>query len=852
MGRVSVVAVVIVVCMAGLLVGCHSAPAVTSIASQGPIPAIVLLNPGPVADLEIGNTLNFTGTPQDSGAVAIEGDTVTYQSSNTAVLTISAAGLACAGSWDSLASPTVCTPGPVGVAQITAVVAGVSSPPTTVYVHQHIDSVTVSAVSNQTPPTDPSCFSAASTVLQRPAQSFNYQATVLSGGADITSTVGNIAWQAVTSSVVTLQTATVAAPITGLLPGQVRATANVPGVSTIFASVDGTTSAPFLFTTCAVQSIALVIDNAGSNSVIVPSAGTETMTATVIDTQGIPITGGFLTWCSSDPASVAVGADNCSTGTNMHMTATAESPGGGASIIASCTPPSCNIGFVPVRPVYPPAPAAITVGSPATGTTNTRALVASTGCGTLIGCVSQVATVVSTSGSAALSLGATLPATPNSLVLDPKGSKVYLGTDRGDLGAEGVMVYDPSDGTVAQFTSAAGKVLAVSPDGTVAILSDTVETPNQVYIFNCGGLGSGTCSSGDSVALNITGATAAAFSPDGLKAYIVAGSTLYVYSAISALQTIQLANSASAVSFLTDGAFAYLAGSAPPGITIRRTCDSAIASDRNGNQQVLATPAAPSFLKALPDGLHVLALDSPGVDILSVLHDPATKKPLINTDGCAPVTGPPPAAPWISVGVSSVNLSQGSFIPTQLIISSDGTTAYLLTSNRGGVIVFDILSQTTSSIPLAGNVLPVQATLTADGNTLYVAASDDAVHVLDTITGNDVQQLPIPTDVTNLQSGLCDNVAFPIQTTLNITAAVQNGANTTYTYTLASGQGPQLDASVSITGMANAGNNGTFTIGALAAGTFTVVNPSGVTASGQTGTGSLNFNCNPDLIAVIP
>jgi hypothetical protein len=61
-----------------------------------------------------------------------------------------------------------------------------------------------------------------------------------------------------------------------------------------------------------------------------------------------------------------------------------------------------------------------------------------------------------------------------------------------------------------------------------------------------------------------------------------------------------------------------------------------------------------------------------------------------------------------------------------------------------------------------------------------------------------------------------------------------------------------LDASIFIQGMGNAGNNGTFTIAALGAGTFTVVNPSGTTASNQTGAGSLSFNCNPDLIAVAP
>ena len=820
--------------MAGLLAGCSSSQAVTSTTAQGPVPAVVSLSPTQVSNLEVGKTISFTGAASDTSGTALT-DTISYQSSNTAVLTITTAGLACAGSWDSLTTPTVCTPGPVGVAQVTATAEGISSPPTTVYVHQHIDSVAVSPAPNQAPPTAP-CFSTASTARQAAAQFFNYQATLLSHGADITSTVGAVSWQAVNTNVVTLKNATIAAPISGLLPGQTQATANVPGTTTIFASVDGTTSVPFSFTTCAVQSIALTVDNAGSNTVTVPSAGSQTITATVTDTRGVPINGSFLTWCSSNPDSIGVGGTNCATGTSVGMTATAQTSGGGASIIATCTPPSCNIGFMPVRPVYPATPVVMTVAGGTTSTsTTTNVWVASTGCGTLDGCISEIGHITGTAGASAtpsntLALAAVLPATPNSLVFDPKGSRAYLGTDRGDLGTRGVMVLDPSGSTVAQFTSAVGKILAVSPDGTVAIVSDTIDTPNQVYIFTCTGAGTGTCSSTSSVPLNITGATAGAFSPDGLKAFIVAGSTLYVYSSISALQTITLSSPANAISFLTDGAFAYLTGGSAD-ITARRTCDGAAVN-------AVMTPGTPVFVKALPDGAHVLAVDPPGLDIVD-----ATAIDTSAANGCTAT---------LSNSESFVNLAQGSFIPTQLIVSSDGNTAYLLTSNRGGVLVFDIRSQRTSSIPLTGNVLPLQATLTSDGTLIYVAASDDMVHVLNPITANDIQQIAFIQDPTRLQSGLCANVAFPVQTLLSITAASQSGANTTYTYTLTSGQGLQLDASVFVQGMSNTGNNGVFTIGAMGPGTFTVVNPAGATASSQTGTGTLSFNCNADLIAAAP
>jgi hypothetical protein len=52
--------------------------------------------------------------------------------------------------------------------------------------------------------------------------------------------------------------------------------------------------------------------------------------------------------------------------------------------------------------------------------------------------------------------------------------------------------------------------------------------------------------------------------------------------------------------------------------------------------------------------------------------------------------------------------------------------------------------------------------------------------------------------------------------------------------------------------MTSLADNGTFTIAALGSGTFTVVNASGVTATGQSGTAAAGTICNPDLVAVKP
>jgi hypothetical protein len=74
---------------------------------------------------------------------------------------------------------------------------------------------------------------------------------------------------------------------------------------------------------------------------------------------------------------------------------------------------------------------------------------------------------------------------------------------------------------------------------------------------------------------------------------------------------------------------------------------------------------------------------------------------------------------------------------------------------------------------------------------------------------------------------------------MTITAASQSGNNTTYTYTLISGFPVVVGSGVTISGMADSGNNGTFTVTAIGAGTFTVVNASGITRSSQSGAGTL-------------
>jgi len=692
--------------------GCSSSSPVHT--TTFPVPARITISPTPNLSMEIGTNQAFTASVFNSANGAIT-EPVTYQSSNSAVVTVAANGLACAGSWDSLSNPQICTPGPVGVAQVAANAMGVSSAPTTVYVHQHVDKVTVQLflLPNQQPPPNP-CYSV--------SQTANYQATAYSHGVDITSTVGVFTWQTLAPNVVALNPS-----VPALLPGQVQVTAKVPGLTSLFASIGNVNSVPIYFTTCPVESIQLAVTSSTSTS--------KTITPTVIDSVGTSIAGVPLTWSSSEPSSISVSSAGG---------ATAAATGGGATIIASCTPPTCNTGFNTglshSLPIYPENVVSMFV--PHTGTESATLYVSTTSCGTTDSCFSTIVPITVPANTVGNSI--TLPATPNSLVFNGQGTKAYLGTNSGLLGSVGLAVLDSTSNSASEFKSVPGKVLAVSPDGTKVIISDTTDAPNEVFVFDT--------ATNTSPTFQITGATAADFSPDSLKAYIVAGSTLYVYSKIDGLQTIALAAPANDVSFLSEGAFAYVAGGESGKVTVWRTCD-------NGSADVIPQigqlPAVPTFIQTLPGAAKLLPPDSPNTFHLLALAPPDIDIIPVNTtpSGCTPPVADGP--------VASFDLGRGSFVAQQLIISQDGSTAYVLASNLSTILVFNIPGQTSSAIALVGNPRPLSATLTPDGTLLYVGASDGTVHAVSTVAGGDIQQIAFP-------QGLCQNsVGQPFPITCN-------------------------------------------------------------------------------------
>jgi hypothetical protein len=170
------------------------------------------------------------------------------------------------------------------------------------------------------------------------------------------------------------------------------------------------------------------------------------------------------------------------------------------------------------------------------------------------------------------------------------------------------------------------------------------------------------------------------------------------------------------------------------------------------------------------------------------------------------------------------------------------------------IVAFNLQSQTSSDISLVGSATPLSASISPAGDLLFVGADDDQVHVVNTATLVDTDQVPLTFPQ---NSSLCVGPGSPptaLQSLLNVFSANQDAATgtTTFSYSLNSGPPVAVGNPVKVTGMADPGNNGTFVATSVGSGSFTAVNPIGVTATGQNGSGSAGLACNPDMVVAKP
>ena len=800
-------------------------------------PGKVTLTPGTTTSLDLGGTLNFVAAVQTVSGTNLA-TTITYNSSDTSILNLAPNGVACGGHWD--VAFTTCTPGAPGVVLVTASALGGNSEPTYVFVHPPIDNVTVTGILLTGVPVQEPCLSQ--------SQTMTVEAHAFSQGVDITASVGPFTWSASNATVVTLTPLpnTSVDPITktkyNFPTNQATALAVTPGITYIYASAGGATSTSFqqptltnasgvtspvldFFATCAIQNIALEVGNAGSGQTYLVAAkgGTsQSIVATltdIMDNSSLPNTDAGvvlskipLTWSASQPGAVGIG-----TGCTQSCTVSLTSPGAG-TITASCSPPTCNVGF-PVVPatlatptqittctsyfqaIYPnfagcqllipvpvyssneflvppnhttPLSPAAAISAQITGSTSTANVFA-----TSFGCAHVSPTDCSTSSyyliTAKASAGSEtqIPVSPNSFLFDPAGDKLYMGSD---FGAETVNPanFGSSTSPFGSLGSVTGKVLAVSSNGNSAIFSDTIHTPNQVYVVQ-------TSPASVTTPLNISSATTAAFSPDGLKAFIVGGtnsSSLYVYSPLQALQQyiptttpptnpqLNLLGPAQDIAFSPNGAFAYVAESATNGTSANITAFA------NCSNQLVATtnlPANPIFMRVLPnfhldgtdssglpipDGVHLLVLDATGFDIVTST---------ITAGGAlCPQT--------LTIGaLQRIELGQQISSSANFFASPDGTQLYVVNPGSSSILIYSFIAGApTGGIEILGNATPLSSDISADGGTIVIVGSDGLLHEIGTATGGaDLYQVPFP-NLPNYLNPFCTFTPSGGPCTLNV------------------------------------------------------------------------------------
>jgi hypothetical protein len=795
-----------------------------------PFAATVTLSPAPSASVQLGATFIFTAAARNSSGSA-SGVTFTFASSDTSIVSLAPGGVACAGHWD--AAYTTCSPGATGVAKVTAAALGATSPPTYVFVHPPIDNIKASGVLLNGLPIQEPCLSQ--------GQSMTVEAHAYSQGSDITASVGPFTWSASNSSVVKLTPLVnnTGSPVYPFATNQATATASIPGLTQISATAGGAISSntfyqpqytnaqgatsPLLdfFETCPIQNITLELGPAGSiqtgQTSFVTSKGGPALTANAILTDvmgnnsllnsGTPVTLSKipLTWTASHPSVVAPATgcmESCALSTPL--------PGAG-SVTASCSPPTCNIGFpfVPVGlsnalmpgstqtylqacatffqllscqqfiplPVYssPPAqpvtvpplpPVAAAITGVVTGATSGSSVLASSlGCQSVhpLDCTTyiyQVPTSKSVAGNAT-----PLPFSPNSILFDLNGDKAYIGSQFGAVSVTPSNIGSTTN-PFASLGSLTGNVLATSSNGGIAIFSNS----NQVFVANTTASGSSSVT-----ALNILNASAAAFSPDGLKAFIVGfdgnGSpNIYIYSTQQALQTIPLpaGTTVNSITFSTNGAFTYVVapslGAAGPAVTVLNMCDNQFSTDTVSGKNNVPLAAVPVSFKALPDGIHFIALETNGT------FDYIT----------ATITGIPAATPTkpavslcpMTVGhtVTNISLNQGAVHPLDFFTSADGTLLYVLASDRASVLVYNFATGGVTGIELTGNATPLSGAMTPDDGTIVIEGSDGMLHEVSTALGG--TDTSPPTSFPNLPNYLNPFCTYaPVQCTLNLMAS---------------------------------------------------------------------------------
>lgn len=539
-------------------------------------------------------------------------------------------------------------------------------------------------------------------------------------GNNITYSAGQATFTALTTGLVTINNSTGAA------------TAQAPGSTVVTASVGpsgGTTTSNAGFVSvCPPKSITLNSTNAANGSVNVNVNNTEPLTATVLDTKNVTITGLNLTYTSTSPISTPVSGSGIT-----------PAFAGGAAINAFCLPPSCN-----------PAPLA-QVGRYPNGTAsgNGKPVASNTLVANAAGTSSSLIWVASTDSLYLLPIDLTansvatptkLPFQPNSLVLTQDGSSIFLGS------SSGLMTFTTGSNSVTRTDiTIQGPVLAASPNSLDVVVTDPVR--RLVYIYQ---------PANGTVVSSFAGvATRAAWTVDGATAYIVTNDNhLLVWNSTTSWHSYDL----SAAGTLNDVTAAIPSVGAFVGSTTavngRSYCPnttSAVTDFYPGASNTTVSAAVADRLAPTNDGRHLLDVRLATANGTPILNDLLLGGGAgLPTQAC-PADGSTPAftaAVNTSVltgllagtvtGIYPASDSSIAFItntpPTGTTQASGTIAAYRPAANGAGTAVSAKLTGTATAA--------VAGSISTDNRTFFAGtAGDNLLHFITASSLTDTSQL---------------------------------------------------------------------------------------------------------------
>jgi hypothetical protein len=654
-------------------------------------------------------------------------------------------GQLCAGEWNrnsagGVPDYTFCTATNVaGVAELTASGGGANSNKVLVYVHPQITSITLGTASidcANDPATNCPQYTATTTTTAPPyvpntCLSFNNSAQLVTRfyagdpsvkGNNITYSAGHATFTANTTGLVTFNNDS------GVI------TALAPGSTVVTATIASSTSTAGLVSVCPPKSITITTPNTANGTVIVNPNNTEPITASVLDINGVTLTGLALTYTSTTPVAAPV----ASTGITPLFPGTAD-------INAYCLPPSCNpspfgnVGFLGNgKPVVSNTITSITPGS-----NSTKLWVGSTDSLYLV----PIDLTTSVVPSPTL-----LPYQPNSMLLAQNGATIALGS------SSGLMVYSATNNAVVSTNvSIQGPVLAFSPDSATVVATDPVR--KLVYLYNV------TAGTVTSVYNGV--ATRAAFTQDGTVAYILTDANqLLAYSAFTGWQSYDLsATGANDVAVTVPNVGAFIGGKTA--IVGRSYCPNNTVTPTIFFPQASLTTVSAAIgdrVAATNDAKHLLDVRLPSNGGTPIMNDVTYTTSTANDGangtrtytgilpiGDCPESGNPPA--W-GTAVNTVSFTGvASTGVTGLFPASDSSIAfatYLPTTGAAstGAILPGYTPSTSGAgtfTPVtlaAGATAPVSGVFSSDNKTFFAGtAGDNKVHLITRSSLTDTSQL---------------------------------------------------------------------------------------------------------------